>query len=84
MTGCDTLLMIGLGFPYLEFLPKEGAASGVQIDLKPDMLSLRYPMEINLTQLSHYCAFSDMRLAEFHGFATRLSICGAKTARPWR
>ena len=37
-----------------------------------------------LTQLSHYCAFSDIKLAEFHGFATRLSICGAKTARPWR
>jgi pyruvate dehydrogenase (quinone) len=49
MMGCDTLLMIGSGFPYSEFLPKEGAARGVQIDLKPDMLSLRYPMEVNLT-----------------------------------
>ena len=49
MTGCDTLLMIGSGFPYSEFLPKEGQARGVQIDLKPDMLSLRYPMEVNLT-----------------------------------
>ena len=48
MTGCDTLLMIGSGFPYSEFLPKEGQARGVQIDLKPDMLSLRYPMEVNL------------------------------------
>jgi len=48
MTGCDTLLMIGSGFPYSEFLPKEGSARGVQIDIKPDMLSLRYPMEVNL------------------------------------
>jgi pyruvate dehydrogenase (quinone) len=48
MTGCDTLLMIGSGFPYSEFLPKEGQARGVQIDLKPDMLSIRYPMEVNL------------------------------------
>ena len=48
MTGCDTLLMVGSGFPYSEFLPKEGAARGVQIDLKPGMLSLRYPMEVNL------------------------------------
>jgi pyruvate dehydrogenase (quinone) len=40
--------MIGSGFPYSEFLPKEGQARGVQIDLKPDMLSLRYPMEVNL------------------------------------
>jgi pyruvate dehydrogenase (quinone) len=49
MSECDTLLMIGSGFPYSEFLPKEGQARGVQIDLKPDMLSLRYPMEVNLT-----------------------------------
>jgi len=48
MTECDTLLMVGSGFPYSEFLPKEGAARGVQIDLAPDMLSLRYPMEVNL------------------------------------
>jgi pyruvate dehydrogenase (quinone) len=48
MTECDTLLMIGSGFPYSEFLPKEGAARGVQIDIKPDMLSIRYPMEVNL------------------------------------
>jgi pyruvate dehydrogenase (quinone) len=48
MTECDTLLMIGSGFPYAEFLPKEGAARGVQIDIKADMLSLRYPMEVNL------------------------------------
>ena len=48
MTECDTLLMIGSGFPYSEFLPKEGEARGVQIDIAPDMLSLRYPMEVNL------------------------------------
>ncbi len=48
MMGCDTLLMVGSGFPYSEFLPKEGKARGVQIDIAPDMLSLRYPMEVNL------------------------------------
>jgi pyruvate dehydrogenase (quinone) len=48
MMDCDTLLMIGSGFPYSEFLPKEGQARGVQIDIAPDMLSLRYPMEVNL------------------------------------
>ncbi len=48
MNECDTLLMIGSGFPYAEFLPKEGQARGVQIDIAPDMLSLRYPMEVNL------------------------------------
>ncbi|MEE2977756.1 MAG: thiamine pyrophosphate-requiring protein [Pseudomonadota bacterium] len=48
MTHCDTLLMVGSGFPYAEFLPKEGQARGVQIDLDPGMLGLRYPMEVNL------------------------------------
>ena len=48
MNDCDTLLMIGSGFPYAEFLPKEAQARGVQIDIAPDMLSLRYPMEVNL------------------------------------
>jgi pyruvate dehydrogenase (quinone) len=48
MNSCDTLLMIGSGFPYSEFLPKEGDARGVQIDIQADMLSLRYPMEVNL------------------------------------
>jgi pyruvate dehydrogenase (quinone) len=48
MSECDTLLMVGSGFPYAEYLPAEGKARGVQIDLKPDMLSLRYPMEVNL------------------------------------
>jgi pyruvate dehydrogenase (quinone) len=48
MSNCDTLLMIGSGFPYSEFLPKEGQARGVQIDIDPGMLSLRYPMEVPL------------------------------------
>jgi pyruvate dehydrogenase (quinone) len=48
MQDCDTLLMIGSAFPYSEFLPKPGTARGVQIDLDGSMLSLRYPMEINL------------------------------------
>ena len=48
MMGCDTLLMVGSSFPYSEFLPKEGAARGVQIDIDGRLLSLRYPMEIGL------------------------------------
>ncbi len=48
MTECDTLLMVGSGFPYSEFLPKEGQARGVQIDIDPTMLGIRYPMEIGL------------------------------------
>src|SRR6185312_11905767 len=48
MMGCDTLLMIGSGFPYSEYLPAEGRARGVQIDIDARMLSVRYPMEAGL------------------------------------
>ncbi len=48
MMDCDTLLMIGSSFPYSEFLPKEGQARGVQIDIDGKMLGIRYPMEKNL------------------------------------
>ncbi|HEX5469279.1 MAG TPA: thiamine pyrophosphate-requiring protein [Gaiellaceae bacterium] len=48
MTGCDTLLMVGSSFPYSEFLPMEGKARGVQIDIDPTMIGLRYPMEAQL------------------------------------
>lgn len=48
MMNCDTLLMIGTGFPWTEFLPKEGQARAVQVDIDPAMLGLRYPAEVNL------------------------------------
>jgi pyruvate dehydrogenase (quinone) len=48
MNDCDTLLMVGTSFPYSEFLPREGQARGVQIDIDGRMLSLRYPMEAAL------------------------------------
>ena len=48
MMGCDTLLVVGSSFPYAEFYPKEGQAKGVQIDNDGRMLSLRFPMDVNL------------------------------------
>jgi len=48
MNECDTLLMIGSSFPYSEFLPKPGQARGIQIDIDGRVLSMRYPMEVNL------------------------------------
>jgi pyruvate dehydrogenase (quinone) len=49
MSECDTLLIVGSSFPYSEFLPKEGQARGIQIDIDPKLLSIRYPTEVNLT-----------------------------------
>ncbi len=48
MSECDTLLMVGSNFPYSEFLPREGQARGIQVDIDGRMLSIRYPMEVNL------------------------------------
>lgn len=48
MMECDTLLVVGSNFPYSEFLPKEGEARAVQIEIDPKLVSLRYPMEVNL------------------------------------
>ena len=48
MQECDTLLMVGSSFPYSEFLPEEGKARGVQIDLDGRMVGIRYPMEVGL------------------------------------
>ncbi len=48
MSYCDTLLTVGSSFPYSEFLPKEGQARGIQIDIDGKMLGIRYPYELNL------------------------------------
>jgi pyruvate dehydrogenase (quinone) len=48
MADCDTLLMVGTSFPYAEFLPKEGQAKCVEIDLKASMIGIRYPADVQL------------------------------------
>ena len=48
LEDCDTLLMVGTSFPYIEFLPKPGQARGVQIELDPMRIGLRYPVEVGL------------------------------------
>lgn len=45
---CDTLLLVGTSFPYIEFLPKPGQARGVQIDVNPTRIGLRYPVEVGV------------------------------------
>jgi pyruvate dehydrogenase (quinone) len=48
MEQCDTLLIVGSSFPYIEFMPKPGSAHGVQIDIDPQRIGLRYPVEVGL------------------------------------
>ncbi|HWE60815.1 MAG TPA: thiamine pyrophosphate-dependent enzyme [Chloroflexota bacterium] len=48
LAECDTLIMIGTSFPYIEFLPKPGQARCVQIDIDSARIGLRYPAEVGL------------------------------------
>ena len=48
MEDCDTFLIVGSSFPYIEFLSKRDQVRGVQIDLNPIRLGLRFPIEAGL------------------------------------
>jgi pyruvate dehydrogenase (quinone) len=48
LENCDTLLMVGTSFPYIEFLPAPGQARAVQIEIDPMRIGLRYPVEVGL------------------------------------
>ncbi|GAB7125729.1 thiamine pyrophosphate-requiring protein [Silvimonas sp. JCM 19000] len=72
MQECDTLLMIGSSFPYSEFLPEPGKARGVQIDIDPAMINLRYPMDAALV--------GDTKLT----LQALLPLLQSKTDRSWQ
>jgi len=72
MERCDTLLMVGTAFPYSEYLPAEGKARAVQIDLDGRRVGLRYPTEINL--------IGDSRLT----LQALIPLLQAKSDRSWR
>ena len=48
LEDCDTLIIAGSSFPYLEFYPKPGQARAIQIDIDPTRIGLRYPVEVGL------------------------------------
>jgi pyruvate dehydrogenase (quinone) len=52
---CDTLLIVGSGFPYIEYYPKPGQARAVQIDVDPQRIGLRFPVEVGLVGDSRRC-----------------------------
>lgn len=72
MNNCDTLFVVGSNFPYAEFLPAPGVARGVQIDLKAQNLSLRYPVEVGLLGESA-CTLREL-----------IPLLERKTDRAWR
>jgi pyruvate dehydrogenase (quinone) len=48
LESCDTLLIVGTSFPYIEYYPKPGQARAVQVELDPMRIGLRYPVEVGL------------------------------------
>jgi pyruvate dehydrogenase (quinone) len=48
MEECDSILIVGSSFPYIEFMPKPDQAKGVQIDLDPKRIGLRFPVDAGL------------------------------------
>ncbi|HYD85128.1 MAG TPA: thiamine pyrophosphate-binding protein, partial [Opitutus sp.] len=63
---CDTLLMVGTSFPYMEFLPKPGQARIVQIDLDPARIGLRCPVEVGLAGDARTCLHVLLPLLDYH------------------
>jgi len=55
LENCDTLLIVGSSFPYIEFLPKPGKARAIQIDHDPIRIGLRYDVEVGLVGDSRRC-----------------------------
>lgn len=72
MSECDALLMVGTCYPYSEFLPKEGQARGIQIDIDARNVGLRFPTEVNL--------IGDSRQT----LAALLPLLKPKTGTAWR
>ena len=48
MRECDTLVILGSSFPYVQFLPEPGQAKCVQVDIDPARIGLRYPADVGL------------------------------------
>ena len=69
LEGCDTLLMIGTSFPYIEFLPEPGSVKCVQIDMDPQRISLRHPADVGLVGDARSCLRELIPLLEKHNKA---------------
>jgi pyruvate dehydrogenase (quinone) len=55
LEDCDTLFMVGTSFPYIEFLPEPGSVKGVQVDIDPQRIGLRYPVDVGLVGDTKRC-----------------------------
>ena len=63
---CDTLLIVGSSFPYIEYYPKPKQARGVQIEIEPERIGLRFPVEVGLVGDSLRVLEQLLPLLEYH------------------
>jgi pyruvate dehydrogenase (quinone) len=66
LENCDTLLIAGSSFPYIEYYPKPGQARAVQIDLDPKRIGLRYPVEAGLVGDTAKVLSALLRQLDYH------------------
>lgn len=71
LESCDCVLFVGTSFPYLEYLPEPGSVRGIQIDLDPTRIGLRYPVDVGIV--------GDARLS----LQALLPLLHAKAASDW-
>jgi pyruvate dehydrogenase (quinone)/pyruvate oxidase len=98
LESCDTLLMVGTSFPYIEFFPKPDEARAVQIDIDPLRIGLRYPVEVGLVGDSRHTlelllprlqrksdrAFLDKAQAGMHDWRELLEERGTRRETPMK
>lgn len=82
LEDCDTLFMVGTSYPYIEFLPEPGSVKCVQIDIDPQRISLRYPVDVGLVGDSKNCLRALLPMVRQHkkGFLERAQ----KAKKDWR
>jgi pyruvate dehydrogenase (quinone) len=84
MEACDTLLLVGTAFPYIEFLPAPGQARAVQIELDPMRIGLRYPVEVGLVGDSRRTLHALMPLLRRNEDRRFLEKAQSSTREWWR
>ena len=72
MANCDTVLILGSNMPWIDYYPKPGQARGVQIDIKPEQIGIKYPVEVGLAgdMKATLTALLPLLKRKDHGFLT--------------
>jgi pyruvate dehydrogenase (quinone) len=84
MAEADTLLLIGTSFPYVKYLPEAGKVRGVQIDINPERIALRFPVEVGLVGDTRETLRLLIPRLQPHGAAGLLELAQGKMREWWR